>query len=277
MSIPTHQLVWQQIYSSFFQSLLPLLSGGIQSCSPGRSWQGIWNHLTSSVASSLTLSLSLWTSDVMTSPHSICRLPFSLPKTGSLLVFVLALLSFQCDCHFLREIVLYPTKWTVSFSDGFWSTPCFSFSTLITVYNEISSIDKNISFLLDRNFLGNWKSWLIFHYWIAGIWHSSEHLSSVQFSSVAQSCLTLCDPMNCSTPGLPVHHHFPEFTQTHVHWVSDAIQPSHPLLSPSPPALNFSQHQDLFKWVSSSHQMAKVLEFQLQHQSFQWTPRTDLL
>ena len=108
MSIPTHQLVWQQIYSSFFQSLLPLLSGGIQSCSPGRSWQGIWNHLTSSVASSLTLSLSLWTSDVMTSPHSICRLPFSLPKTGSLLVFVLALLSFQCDCHFLREIVLYP-------------------------------------------------------------------------------------------------------------------------------------------------------------------------
>ena len=191
MSIPTHQLVWQQIYSSFFQSLLPLLSGRIQSCSPGRSRQGIWNHLTSSVASSLTLSLSLWTSDVMTSPHSICRLPFSLPKTGSLLVFVLALLSFQCDYHFLREIVLYPTKWTVSFSDGFWSTPCFSFSTLITVYNEISSIDKNISFLLDRNFLGNWKSWLIFHYWIAGIWHSSEHLSSVQFSSVAQSCLTL--------------------------------------------------------------------------------------
>lgn len=157
MSIPTHQLVWQQIYSSFFQSLLPLLSGGIQSCSLGRSWQGIWNHFTSSVSSSLTLSLSLWTSDVMTSPHSICRLPFSLPKTGILLVFVLALLSFQCNCHFLREIVLYPTKWTVSFSDGFWSTPCFSFSTLTTVYNEISSTDKNISFLLDRNFLGNWK------------------------------------------------------------------------------------------------------------------------
>ena len=98
-----------------------------------------------------------------------------------------------------------------------------------------------------------------------------------QFSSVTQSCLTLCNPMNHSTPGLPVHHQLPEFTQTHVHWVSDAIQPSHPLSSPSQPALNLSQHQGLFKWVSSSHQVAKELEFQLQHQSFQWTPRTDLL
>ena len=83
--------------------------------------------------------------------------------------------------------------------------------------------------------------------------------------------------MNGSTPGLPVLHQLPEFTQTHVHWVSDAIQPSYPLSSPSPPALNLSQHQGLFKWVSSSHQVAKVLEFQIQHQSFQWTPRTDLL
>ena len=74
-----------------------------------------------------------------------------------------------------------------------------------------------------------------------------------QFSSVTQSCPTLCNPMDCSTPGLPVH------------WVSDVIQPSHPLLSPSPPAFNLSQHQGLFKWVSSSHQVAKVLEFQLQH------------
>ena len=97
------------------------------------------------------------------------------------------------------------------------------------------------------------------------------------FSSVTQSCPTLCNPMKCSTPGLPVHHQLPEFTQTHVHWVSDDIQPSHPLLSPSPPAFNLSQHQGLFKLVSSSHQVAKVLEFQLQHQSFQWTLRTDLL
>ena len=100
---------------------------------------------------------------------------------------------------------------------------------------------------------------------------------SIQFSSVAQLCLTLCYPMNCSTPGLPVHHKLPESTQTHVHRVGNAIQPSHPLSSPSPPAPNPSQHQGLFQWVNSSHEVAKVLEFQLQHQSFQWTPRTDLL
>ena len=88
----------------------------------------------------------------------------------------------------------------------------------------------------------------------------------VQFSSVQSlSCVWLCDPMSCSTPGLPVHHQLPEITQTHVHWVSDVIQPSHPLSSPSPPAFNLSQHQGLFKWVSTSHQVAKVLEFQLQH------------
>ena len=98
----------------------------------------------------------------------------------------------------------------------------------------------------------------------------------VQFSSVTQSCLTLCDPMNRSTPGLPVHHQLPEFTQTHVHQVSVAIQSSHPLLSPSA-APNPSQHQGLFQWVNSSHEVAKVLEFQLQHHSFQWTPRTHLL
>ena len=100
---------------------------------------------------------------------------------------------------------------------------------------------------------------------------------SAQFSSVAQLCPTLCDPMNCSMPGLPVHHQLLEFTQTHVHQVSDAIQPSHPLLSPSPPAPNPSQRQSLFQWVISSHEVAKVLEFQLQHHSFQRTPRTDLL
>ena len=82
--------------------------------------------------------------------------------------------------------------------------------------------------------------------------------------------------MNCSTPGLPVHHQLPEFTQTHVHWVSDAIQPSHPLSSPSPPAPSPSQHKGLFQWVNSSHEVAKVLEFQLQHQSFQWTPRREM-
>ena len=101
--------------------------------------------------------------------------------------------------------------------------------------------------------------------------------ASVQFSSIAESCPTLCDPMDCSRPGSPVHHQLLELTQTHVHWVGDAIQPSHPLSAPSPPAFNPSKHQGLFKWVSSSHQVAKVLEFRLEHQSFQWTPRTDLL
>ena len=92
---------------------------------------------------------------------------------------------------------------------------------------------------------------------------------SVQFSSITHLCPTLCNPMDCSTPGLPVHCHLLELTQTHIHRVSDAIQQSHPLLSPSPPAFNLSQHQGLFRGVSSSHQLAKVLEFQLQHQSFQ--------
>ena len=96
-----------------------------------------------------------------------------------------------------------------------------------------------------------------------------------QFSLVAQSCPTLCNPMNCSTPGFPVHHQLLELTQTHVYQVGDTIQPSHPLSSPFPPAFNLSQHQGLFQWVSSLHQVAKVLEFQLQHQSFQWIFRTD--
>ena len=93
---------------------------------------------------------------------------------------------------------------------------------------------------------------------------------SVQFSSVVQLCMILCDPMDYSLPGFPVHHQLPELTQTHVHPVGDAIQQSHPLSFPSPPAFNLSQNQGRFKWVSSSHQVAKVLEFQLQHQSFQW-------
>ena len=97
-----------------------------------------------------------------------------------------------------------------------------------------------------------------------------------QFSSVTQSCPTLWDPMNHSRPGLPVHHQLPEFTQTHVHRVSDAIQPFHPLSSPSPPAPNLSQHQNIFQWVNSSHEVAKVLEFQLQHHSLQRNPRADI-
>ena len=126
-----------------------------------------------------------------------------------------------------------------------------------------------------------WTTWAqLMYIWFPSIWNMSRALKKIywiyfQFSSVAQSCLTLCDPMIRSTPGLPVHHQLLESTQTHVHWVGDAIQPSHPLLSPSPPAPNPSQHQDLFQWVNSSHELAKVLEFQFQ--PFQWKPRTDLL
>ena len=101
----------------------------------------------------------------------------------------------------------------------------------------------------------------------------SVYLSLVQ----SLSHVWLCNPMDCTTPGLPVHHQLPDFTQTHVHWVRDAIQPSHPLSSPSPPTFNLSQHQGLFKRANSSYEAATVLEFQLQCQSFQWTPGPDLL
>jgi len=123
-----------------------------------------------------------------------------------------------------------------------------------------------------------WDTWV----WPLGcedlLKQSMAHYTSVlvQFNSVTQSCLNLCNPMDCCLPGLPVHQ-LPDFSQTHVHWVSDAIQPSCPLSSPSPPAFNLSQHQGLFQWVSSSHQVAKVSQFQLQHQSFQWIFRTDFL
>ena len=130
-------------------------------------------------------------------------------------------------------------------------------------------------------FLSQFLATSLYLHYINNIWPSGtlhEFLPKLlQFSSVVQLCPTLCDLMDCSTPSLPVHHQLPEFTQTHVHWVSDAIQPSHPLSSPSPPTFNPSQHQGLFKWVSSLHQVAKVLEFQLQHQSFQWIFRVDFL
>ena len=99
----------------------------------------------------------------------------------------------------------------------------------------------------------------------------------IQFSPIAQSCLTLCNPTDCSTPGFSVLHELPHLAQTHVQRVGDAIQPSHPLSSPSPPTFSLSQHQDLFQWVSFSHHVAKVLELQLQHQSLQWIFRVDFL
>ena len=108
------------------------------------------------------------------------------------------------------------------------------------------------------------------------LWHWKP-FNSGHISLVAQSCLTLWNPMDCSMPGFPVHHQLRELTPTHVHQISDAIQPSFSLLAPSPPAFNLYQHQGLFQWVSSLHQVAKVLEFQLQHQSSQSIFRTDFL
>ena len=136
----------------------------------------------------------------------------------------------------------------------------------LSIWNVLVYVIVVLRSLFNSSFI--WSLFLNFDKW-------NQAIFSVQFSSVAQSCLTLCDPMDCSTPGFPVHHQLPQFIQTHVHWLSDAIQPSHPLSSPSPPALSPSQHQGLFKWVSSSHQVTKELEFQLQHQSFQWIFRTD--
>ena len=112
-----------------------------------------------------------------------------------------------------------------------------------------------------------------------GCWVSECWLQRANFCrhSVSKLCPTLCDPMNCSIPDLPVTRYLPEFAQIHVHCVSDTLQPSHPLLPRSPPALNVSQHHGLFQWVGSSHQVAKVLELQLQQQSFQWIFRVDFL
>ena len=153
--------------------------------------------------------------------------------------------------------------------------PETSISALLTMPKPLTVwITTNWKILKEREYQTTWPaSWEIF---MQVRKQELELDMEQQFRSVAQLCPTLCNPMNRSTPGLPFRHQLPESTQTHVRQVSDAIQPSCPLSSPSPPALNLSQHHSLFKWVSSSHPVAKVLEFQLQHQSFQWTPRTDL-
>ena len=132
----------------------------------------------------------------------------------------------------------------------------FTYDFLPTFYYESSKNEKKLKELCSKQTLIN---------------------TLLQFSSVTQSCPTLCDPSDYSTPGLHVRQQLLEPTQTHVHWVGDAIQPSHPLSSPSPPTFSLSQHQGLFQRVSSLHQVAKVFYFQLPHQSFQWILRTDFL
>ena len=144
-------------------------------------------------------------------------------------------------------VCVYPIFIHLSF-DG--HLDCFHSGESLSCSRFCIWVGNHVVFLLD-NSTTSWGSF-----------------DSVQFSSVSQLCPTLCDPVNCSKPGLPVHHKHLEFTETHAHQVGDAIQPSHPLSSPSPPAPNPSQHQGLFQRVNSSHEVAKVLEFQLQHQSF---------
>ena len=140
-----------------------------------------------------------------------------------------------------------------------------------------------IFFLLCRNFLFIYSCTCWYLLLLPLFWRNVEKIitktdvNKLQLSSVTQSCPALCNLMVCSTPGLPVYSQLWVFTQTHVHWVGDAIQPSHPLSSPFPPALDLCQHQGLFKCVSSSLQVAKVLEFHLQPQSFQWIFRIDFL
>ena len=144
----------------------------------------------------------------------------------------------------------------------------YIFSYSHQFFFSIVDLQWNISFTCTAK-------WISYTYTYIHSFFSDSFPISVQV--VAQSCPTLCDPMYRSMTGLPVHHQLPEFTQTHVHRVSDAIQPSHPLASPSPPAPNPSQHLSLFQWINSSHEVAKVLEFQLEHHSFQRNPRADLL
>ena len=152
----------------------------------------------------------------------------------------------------------------------------YMFSILLGLYRGVPLLDHMVMRSLD-----SWGTARLFSKVAAPFYQPLWGLQFlhifVQFSSVAQSCPTLCDYMDCSTPGFPVRHQLPELAQTRVHRVSNAIQPSHPLLSPSPPAFNLSQHQGLFQWVRFSHQVVKVLELQLQHQSVQWIFGIDFL
>ena len=181
------------------------------------------------------------------------------------------------------SIYLFKIQWYVPVNPRL---PIYSRSHLFP-WVTVSLLSKSMSLFLFclSSFASLFLTYWLLHYGclsltsLSMIISRSIHVAAngIQFSSVAQSCLTLCDPMDDSAPGFLVHHQLPQLAQTHVHQVNDAIQPSHPLSSPFLPAFNLSQHQGLFQWVSSSHQMTKVLELQLQHQFFQWIFRTDFL
>ena len=194
-------------------------------------------------------------------PGDLC--PF--PK----IVEIILLLIVLCCAKSLSRVWLFVIPWAVAhqapLSMGIFQASILG-SVAIPSSREFLTLryQTQVSCISGR-FFTNWVT------------REATH-SFIQFSSVESlSRVRLCDTMDCSTAGFRVHHQLPEFTQTNIHWVIDAIQPSHPLSSPSPPAFNLSQNQGLFKWVHSSHQVDKVLEFQLHHQSFQWIFRTDFL
>ena len=169
----------------------------------------------------------------------------------------------RCSVSLVLREIQTKTRWAIQFSSvqllsrvqlfamNYYLTP-----TGISVLKkqEITKVDKEVEIREPLCTVGGNV------YWCSQ--YGKQYVSQ-SVSLVTQSCPTICDPINCSKPGLPVHHQLPEFTQTHVHRVSDAIHPSHPLSSPFPPAPNPSQHQSLFQWVNSSHDVAKLLEFQL--------------
>jgi len=172
-----------------------------------------------------------------------------------------------------------------------WSNLAAAAGLLVLYWIKVARVGILVLFLiLEKKFLA-FHHYIYEYHWLWGLYFittlrgfnlNGTYYSVIPYfiervSPVAQSCLTLFEPMDCSMPGFPVPHQLPEPTQTHVHCVGAAIQPSHPLSPPSPPTFNLSQLQGLFQWVSSWHQVAKVLEFQLQHQSFQWIFKIDFL
>ena len=255
----TPQTVARQAYLSFniFQSLLKLMS--TESVMPS-------NHLI--LCHPFLLLLSIFPSIKVFSSESalLIRWPkywsfsFSISPSNQYselislgLTDLISLLSKELSKIFFTTIVLqHSTCCMIQLSYPYMTTGKTKDSSIQTCVCKVMSLLFNTQSRFVIPFLPR-----------------SQYLS-VEFSSVSQSCPTLCNPMDCSMPGLPVH-------QTHVHWIGDDIQQSHPLSSPSPPAFNLFQHQGLFKWISSSHQVAKILEFQLQHQFFQWIFRTDFL
>ena len=169
---------------------------------------------------------------------------------------------------FSYESVLH-IRWPKYFS--FSVSPCNEYAGVISFtidWFELLAVQGTLKSLLQQH---SSKPSILQHSAFFTIQISHPYISSVQFSHSIMS--TLCNLMDYSTPVLPIHHQLPELAQIHVHRVGDAIQPSHPLMSPSPPAFKLSQNQGIFQGVRFSHQVEKVLEFQLQHQSFQWTPR----